>query len=92
MKDLPLTVELNDLSEEVSIRIGWDTLINAAHYLPNYGEYTLEITDRRKFVRQVVNALNRENEIGSTSITEAIDDAFEHVFEYGGLGFVVNED
>lgn len=46
----------------------------------------LVITDEVEFAQSVVNALNNEQEDGSTPITRMLDDAFIQVCEMGDPG------
>ena len=44
------------------------------------------MTDEAVFAQSVANALNAEEEDGSTPITRMLDKAFEHVIEWGEDG------
>lgn len=76
----------------ISLRI--ETLAHAARhsdYFFNCAEQgeKLKITDEALFAKSVSNALNLEEEDGSTPITRMLDDAFEWVSEQGEDGIEV---
>lgn len=73
----------------ISLRIG--TLANAARHSEHFFNCAesgtpLKITDEAVFAQSVANALNREEEDGSTPITRMLDEATEWVSEQGEEG------
>jgi hypothetical protein len=73
----------------ISLRIG--TLAHAARHSDYFDRLAeegtpLKITDEAAFAKSVRNALNAEEEDGSTPITRMLDKAFEHVSEWGEDG------
>lgn len=92
MRDsLPLTAELKDGA--VQIEIGQHTLSFAAEHHPGF--YTDEdpeenplfrVIDSEAFSKDVLNELNRENEVGDSLLTEMLDKAIERAIENGSEG------
>lgn len=73
----------------IALRIG--TLAHAARHSDYFDRLAeqgtkLKITDEAVFAQSVANALNAEEEDGSTPITRMLDKAFEHVSEWGEDG------
>ena len=73
----------------ISLRIG--TLAHAARHSDYFDRCAesgtpLKITDEAAFAQSVAHALNAEEEDGSTPITRMLDNAFEHVSEWGEDG------
>lgn len=73
----------------ISLRIS--TLAHAARHSEHFFQCAetgtpLKITDEALFARSVANALNREEEDGSTPITRMLDKATEWVSEQGEDG------
>lgn len=73
----------------ISLRIS--TLAHAARHSDYFDRCAesgtpLKITDEAAFAESVCNVLNAEEEDGSTPITRMLDEAFEHVSEWGEEG------
>lgn len=73
----------------VALRI--ETLAHAARHSEYFFQCAeqgmqLKITDEAAFAKSVANALNREEEDGSTPITRMLDEATEWVSEQGEDG------
>lgn len=91
-KNRRLTVKIEDGC--VVIRIGIGTLAFAANNCDRFhdGEhYGYEVTDESKFAREVVGALNAEQEDGTTPVHILLDNAFEYVVGDGGEGIEPKE-
>lgn len=76
----------------ISVSIG--TLANAARHSDYFFRcaedgLSLKITDDAAFAESVADALNAEEEDGSTPITRMMDKAFERVVDHGmeGVGY-----
>ena len=76
----PLCVEVHD--GKLVISVGIDTLAFAAEHCNRFYDghkdaYTMRVTDKSVFAREVVRALLREEEDGTTLVHVLLDDAFE---------------
>ena len=58
----------------------------AGGYLPLFDEMGVQVTDVRRFAKDVVYALNHEKEDGTTPVHELFDAAFEKAVEDGSIG------
>ena len=86
--------EAKIIDGKLVISLGIATLAHAARhseYFFNCAESgtKLKITDEDAFAKSVANALNREEEDGSTPITRMLDEATEWVSEQGEDGIDV---
>jgi hypothetical protein len=96
MKDKPLTVEIVDGELRISIGIGTlkfstenspDTRLNwFDEDLDDYVGY--KVSDEEEFARDVKNALNAEEEDGTTPLHTVIDNACVTAIEEGSLGMI----
>lgn len=90
-RDTPLKVEIKD--GEIVIRIGIDVLKMAAEQCPGIidweGEYDypwIKIDDADEFAKDVVQGLLREEEDGSTTISDCFDEAIKLAVDDGSIG------
>lgn len=91
----PLSCKIEQ--NEVVIRIGIDTLAEAAEYETRepfwpYDDNTgnwyqrWKIVDRGEWARDIVHHLNDEAEDGSSLLTDLLDKASDIALDYGSLG------
>lgn len=76
--------------DQIVIRVGIPHLPHAVSVAPT--AYGFKVTDVSIFAAQLVRALNREDEDGSTPIHRMFDRAFEDVIESDGDGIDDNEE
>lgn len=92
-RDLPLRAEIR--SGKLMIEIGIDTLAFATTESPKLQRYddgdylTPKVTDADEWAREVVRALNDEEEDGSTPLTRFLDDVFQRAVDDGAQGIVM---
>lgn len=84
MKDQPLSIEIKNGRLEMSI--GVDCLLAAIEYGLEMRAEEFEVTDKSKWLGEIVNALHIEEEDGSTVIHRAIDTAALQAIENGAEG------
>ena len=90
--NLPLQCKIED--EQVVIRIGLNRLQWAAERCPKFHDAELRpeppyerVVDKHELARDVVAAISREAEDGTTPPHLLLDDAIYHAFSRGSLGF-----
>ena len=84
MKDQPLSIEIKNGRLEMSI--GVDCLLAEIEYGLEMRAEEFEVTDKSKWLGEIVNALHIEEEDGSTVIHRAIDTAALQAIENGAEG------
>lgn len=87
-KDEKLHCEKNGLA--INITIGMSTLRFATENNPDLvnedGEPSVKISDESLFMKEVVHAINKENEDGSTLLTDMLDEAVSNALDSGCYG------
>jgi len=93
-KDTPLKVEIVD--DEIVIRVGVSILKWAVEHplddrLTVHNDETgkfmcFDITDEEEFARDVLRALNDEDEQGTTMVHRLLDNAFVEAVDNGSIG------
>lgn len=100
--DYSKSLEVKIERDAVVIRIGIQTLAHAVTYADwannwkeseDGGDYirTFAITDVRQFAKDVVSAMQAEEEDGSSLLTDLLDKAAEEAVNDGSLGLDVEE-
>lgn len=93
-QDAPLTVRVED--DQLVIRIGLAVLADAPRQHNDWrnddDEPRLTVTDATVFANEIVAALQREEEDGTTPVHVMLDDAITYVVEQGGEGIELGED
>jgi len=84
MKNQPLVVEIKNGRLEMSI--GVDCLLFGIEYGLEMRAEEFEVTDKDKWLREIVDAIQIEEEDGSTVIHKAIDSAALQAIENGAEG------
>lgn len=83
-KDSPLRVEVE--GDELVIRIGIGTLAFAQHFRQWYtGEVGYAVTDEAEFAKDVKNAMQHEEEDGSSPINDFLDKMCDAAVEDGSV-------
>ena len=93
--DTPLDCEIKD--KVLVIRVGVNVLADAAKWLPDqtgwdFYEGRIKIRNRGVFAEDIVHALMREEEDGSSLLTKMLDRATEDAIGEGSLGLWFSED
>lgn len=94
MKDCPLSVAVE--GDELVIRIGIDTLAFSAEHCPLFyneekhmgamGPY-VKVEDKVELAKDVIRAMQHEEEDGSTPLSDMFDKAIEDAAEDGSCAF-----
>ncbi|MHB8123126.1 MAG: hypothetical protein ACYDG4_13330 [Desulfuromonadaceae bacterium] len=93
MKDQRLMAEMKD--DQIIIRVGIDTIkwalehhVESQPYNEETGEYDQKwiVSDSREFAKDVVNAMSREEEDGTTPLIEFLDKMCMDALEDGSIG------
>ena len=87
MKKKELTVEHK--AGEIRISIGMDTLIHALKMNDRFDEFT--VAEKELFANNFIDALNREEEDGTTPVHQLLDDTFDWMSEQGDDSIEFNE-
>lgn len=92
--DYPLNAAVE--CDQLVIRIGLNTLAHAAEHCPLFyheekhmgaiGPYC-KVTDKTELAADVIRALFREKEDGSSRISDLLDEAFEWAADDGSIAF-----
>jgi hypothetical protein len=83
-KDCPLKVEVHD--GQIVISIGISTLAYAQHFRQwNTGQVGYAVTDEKAFAEDVVNAMQREEEDGSSPLNDFMDAACDAAADDGSI-------
>ena len=92
--DTPLTAKIE--GDELVIRIGLSTLAHAAEHCPRFyheekhmgamGPYC-KVTDKAELAADVIRAMFREEEDGSSQISDLLDESFEWAVDDGSIAF-----
>lgn len=97
MRDSPLRATIE--GEELVIRIGVGTLAHAAENCERFYEYEKhaappykQVTAPNELARDVRNELFREEEDGSSPISNLIDEAIVLAHDEGSLGFYEDDE
>lgn len=90
MKDQQLTIKVEE--DVLKISIGTETLFGALSVGRAYGLEGVEITDPGEFIKEFVQALEDEEEDGSTLIHRVFDQAVTNAIDNGALGVRYEED
>lgn len=90
--------------DELVIRIGIDTLKNAAEHCPKFYDYEQEykdkkyvegpykvVIDAKELAGDVSLAIQREEEDGSSPISDFLDNMILNAYEDGSIGFQYDE-
>lgn len=97
-KDAELSVKIEN--DELVIRVGISTLCTAVRQCPvvDYAvmeadgdECAVEITDEAVFAKAILDALNDEEEDGSTRVHRMLDSAANEAIEHGCEGIEFHE-
>lgn len=81
-KNQPLRVQI--VRGRICISVGIETLAYCQNQCLNMGEFC--VTESKVFAEEMVQALKKEEEDGTTLVHELFDAAGKNVFEQGGLG------
>jgi len=91
-KDRPLECVVED--DQLIIRIGIDTLAFSAEHCPlfyddRYRKYPpyVKVTNKEELANDVVGRLLHEQDDGTTSLHELLDNAIMDAYDNGSLGF-----
>ena len=93
-RDLPLRCKVED--GQLVFHIGIETLAFAAEHCPNFYDYEkhgasgppwVKVVDANELANDVCNAINDEEEDGTTPLMELLDAAIVAAFEDGSIGF-----
>lgn len=94
MLDQPLKCSVEN--DELVIRIGLNTLKCASENCPGFFDYHshknppyIQVVDIKELALGVCEALNHEEEDGTTPIHILLDEAIIHSYHQGSLGFEV---
>ncbi len=90
MKDEMIKVELTE--DKLNISIGVDYLVHICGEGRAYGLGEVTVTDREKFLPELVNELKSEAEDGSTLVHHLVDQAVTEALEAGASGIEYDEE
>lgn len=95
-KDQRLVCQIE--GDELVIRIGIDTLAFSAEHCPLFYDDRdrceapyVKVADKEELARDVVRAINHEEDDGSTPLHHMLDEAIEYAHGDGSLGFADEE-
>lgn len=93
--DQPLKVSIED--DQLVIRIGIDTLAFAAEHCPRFYDYEKDqvrlgppyakVVDKPELAHDIIQAMTREEEDGSSPLSHFLDNVIVDAYEDGSLGF-----
>lgn len=85
-------LELHVSQGRLIIRIGTEALVNACRYSPVMDELdALIVEDQDAFAEAIRQALEHEEEDGTTLVHKMFDDAFRYAVEQGFEGFELKQ-
>lgn len=95
-EDLDFPLKCAMVEGVILIKVGKHVLMFAAQnheafWDPETDAYGIKITDPDLFAEAVVDALNEEDEDGSTPLTRLLDKAIEHAVDQGCEGIEIQD-